>query len=81
VIKAADEFKDKTTAITLAASTAGRLNSNPDEPEPPFPSRLISLKSSDDGQLGPKKPGQVRAWRLTRPSTQKVNGPESFEMC
>jgi len=34
---------------TLAASAAGRLNSNPDEPEPPFSKRLISLKSSADG--------------------------------
>src|SRR6516225_8237551 len=35
---------------TRAASVAGRLNSNPEEPEPPFTKRLTSLKSSDDGQ-------------------------------
>ena len=35
----------------LAASAAGRLNSNPDEPEPPLSKRLISLKSSADGQF------------------------------
>jgi transposase InsO family protein len=34
----------------LAASDAGSLNSNPDEPDPPFSKRLISLKLSDDGQ-------------------------------
>ena len=28
------------------------INSNPDEPEPPFAKRLISLKLSDDGQFG-----------------------------
>ena len=37
---------------SLAASAAGRLNSNPDEPEPPFSKRLTSLKLSDDGQAG-----------------------------
>ena len=36
---------------TLAASAAGRLNSNPDEPEPPFAKRLTSLKLSADGHL------------------------------
>jgi hypothetical protein len=36
----------------LAASAAGRLHSNPDEPEPPFSKRLTSLKLSDDGQIG-----------------------------
>jgi hypothetical protein len=35
---------------SLSASIAGRLNSNPDEPDPPFAKRLISLKLSDDGQ-------------------------------
>ncbi|MEY9460315.1 hypothetical protein ABH973_000728 [Bradyrhizobium ottawaense] len=37
------------TKPPLAASTAGRLNSNPDEPEPPFSKSLTSLKLSDDG--------------------------------
>ncbi|MCZ8036518.1 MAG: hypothetical protein O9288_17470, partial [Novosphingobium sp.] len=36
-------------AETLAASPAGRITSNPDEPEPPFLRRRNSLKSSDDG--------------------------------
>jgi hypothetical protein len=40
---------------TLAASVAGRLNSNPEEPEPPFTKRLTSLKSSDDGQAISKR--------------------------
>jgi putative transposase len=35
---------------SLATSAAGRLNSNPDEPEPPFSEYLTSLKLSDDGQ-------------------------------
>ncbi|MDP2408889.1 MAG: hypothetical protein Q8M26_01240, partial [Pseudolabrys sp.] len=34
---------------SLAAPTAGRLNSNPDEPEPLFSKYLISLKLPDDG--------------------------------
>src|SRR4051812_32562410 len=33
-----------------SAPAAGRLNSNPDEPEPPFSKCLISLKLSADGQ-------------------------------
>jgi hypothetical protein len=37
----------------LGAPTAGRLNSNPDEPEPPFSKRLINLKLPDDGQEAP----------------------------
>jgi hypothetical protein len=41
---------------SLAAPTAGRLNSNPDEPEPPFAKRLISLKLSDDGQSSKNPP-------------------------
>ena len=32
-------------------SPSVRLNSNPDEPEPPFSKRLTSLKLSDDGQV------------------------------
>ena len=36
-------------------SVAGRLNSNPEEPEPPFTKRLTSLKSSDDGQFAKNK--------------------------
>jgi hypothetical protein len=39
----------------LAAPTAGRLNSNPDEPEPPFSKRLISLKLPDDGHYANKQ--------------------------
>ncbi|MGX1069429.1 putative transposase [Bradyrhizobium elkanii] len=35
----------------FAASTAGCLNSNPDEPEPLFAKSLISLKLSDDGHV------------------------------
>ncbi|MCZ8036320.1 MAG: molybdopterin-binding protein, partial [Novosphingobium sp.] len=38
-------------AETLAASPAGRITSNPDEPEPPFLRRRNSLKSSDDGHM------------------------------
>src|SRR5262249_53364276 len=49
---------------TLAASVAGRLNSNPEEPEPPFTKRLTSLKSSDDGHCAIESyyQIQVRAW-------------------
>ncbi|GAU83444.1 trans-aconitate 2-methyltransferase [Bosea sp. BIWAKO-01] len=35
-------------AETLAASAAGRITSNPDEPEPPLLRSQDSLKSSDD---------------------------------
>ena len=38
------------TLVACARSAAGRLNSNPDEPEPPFSKRLTSLKLSEDGQ-------------------------------
>lgn len=36
--------------LTLAASPAGRIALNPDDPEPPFLRHRNSLKSSDDGQ-------------------------------
>jgi hypothetical protein len=36
------------TLVACARSAAGRLNSNPDEPEPPFSKRLTSLKLSED---------------------------------
>ena len=36
-----------------APVVAGRLNSNPEEPEPPFTKRLTSLKSSGDRHAKP----------------------------
>ena len=77
VIKAADEFKDKTTApnqlwqtdlrpnhpsgtrkdqtrhhqtATIEPSVESRLNSNPNEPEPPSLNNSDCPKPSDDGQ-------------------------------
>ena len=77
VIKAADEFKDKTTApnqlwqtdlrpnhpsgtrkdqtrhhqtATIETSVESRLNSNPNEPEPPSLNNSDCPKPSDDGQ-------------------------------
>jgi hypothetical protein len=47
----------------LAASTAGCLNSNPDEP-PRFASRLISLESFDDGHPATN---EVRALIMVAP--------------
>jgi hypothetical protein len=41
----------RATKPALAASAAGRLNSNPDEPEPLFAKRLTSLKLSAEGHM------------------------------
>jgi hypothetical protein len=51
----------------LAASAAGRLNSNPDEPEPPFSKRLTSLKLSDDGQCA------LRLWLIRDMASSGLN--------
>jgi hypothetical protein len=49
---------------TLAASAAGRLNSDLDEPEPPFSNCLISLKSFDDVTLSNEEMVCFKGWGI-----------------
>ena len=51
----AKESNARPSEMTLAASTTGRLTSNPNEPKPPFLRPANSLKSSDDRH--PSAPG------------------------
>src|ERR1700733_14857934 len=52
---------------SLAASTACRIISTADDPEPPFRKRAICLKSSDDGHLAAEREGLlIGNQRVTR---------------